>query len=293
MRADIPRIVVPFDGSSLSQRAVHAAGDLARRAGVPITMFGITIDEAERRKVLQAFDDLEPALGPDIKVDVVVDAMGAVVRVPGYVATSIAEEARRDGALVCMASHGRSGLGAALLGSTTEQVLREATEPVVVVGPHFQWRDTHAPEDGRLVVCLDGSPLSERALGPAGDWARQFHMTPWLIQVAQPLGMYAPDLARDSEAWETNYVRRLSHAVPHAEYEVLHAHDVAGELADLSDRWPVDLLVMASHGRSGLSRLALGSVTMKVVHHALCPVLVVPPDREVASVADEHTQAIP
>jgi nucleotide-binding universal stress UspA family protein len=288
MSAEIPRIVVPFDGSPLARRAVHAAGGLARRAGIPITVFGITNDEIERHEVLRAFDDLEPALSSDVSVDVVVDAVGAVVRIPGYVARSIAEEAGRDGALVCMASHGRSGLGAAILGSTTEQVLREATRPVVVVGPHFEGLGSHAPRDGRLVVCLDGSPLSERALGPARDWARQFHTTPWLVQVAQPLGMHAPDLVRYSEAGETNYVRRTSHVVPHSEYDVLHAHDVARELADLPNRWPVDLLVMASHGRSGLSRLTLGSVTMKVVHHAPCPVLVVPPDRTADVAVDEH-----
>jgi nucleotide-binding universal stress UspA family protein len=290
MSAEIPRIVVPFDGSPLSQRAVHAAGGLAKRAGIPITVFGITSDETERHEVLRAVDDLDSSLGSDVAVEVVVDAMGAVVRVPGYVARSIAEEAERDGAVVCMASHGRSGLGAAILGSTTEQVLRESPRPVVVVGPQFQWLGAHAPTDGRLVVCLDGSKLAERTLQPAGDWARQFHTTPWLIQVAEPIGTYAPDFSRDNDAWETNYVRRLSHGVPHAEYEVLHGHDVARELADLPNRWPVDMLVMASHGRSGLSRLTLGSVTMKVVHHAPCPVLVVPPDRTVGAAIDEQVQ---
>ena len=58
---------------------------------------------------------------------------------------------------------------------------------------------------------------------------------------------------------------------------MLHSRHPANELAELADRWPVNVMVMATHGRSGWSRLTLGSVAMNVVHHATCPVLLVPP----------------
>ena len=279
MIADFSRIVVPIDGSALSVSAAHAAAGLASRAGVPITLFGLTFDEINRHEVLRSIEDFEESARTECSIEVVVDAMGPVVRVPGYVATSIVEEAQRDGALVCMASHGRSGVGASVLGSTTEQVLRDSAQPVLVVGPHHRWPGTHAPQDGRVVVCLDGSELSERSLVPAHQWAERFGLTPWLVQVSEPIGMSSPDAVRTGDAWETNYVRRLAHGVPRAEYDILHSHDAARELAELPGRWPVEILVVASHGRSGLSRLALGSVAMRIVHRASCPVLVVPPDR--------------
>jgi nucleotide-binding universal stress UspA family protein len=288
MIADFSRIVVPVDGSALSLSAAHAAVGIARRAGLPITLFGVTFDESDRREVLDSIEEFKESAATGTPIDVVVEAMGAVTRVPGYAATSIVEEAQRDGALVCMASHGRSGVGAMVLGSTTEQVLRQSAQPILVVGPHYQWPSPHDPDDSRMVVCLDGSELSERSLVPASQWAQRFGLTPWLVQVGEPIGSYTPDVVRAGDAWETNYVRRLAHGIPHAEYDILHSHDAARELADLPGRWPVELLVVASHGRSGLSRLALGSVAMKIVHRAPCPVLVVPPDRSAAPGADQR-----
>ena len=279
MIADFSRIVVPIDGSALSLSAAHAAAGIARRAGLPITLLGKTFDEINRHEVLRSIEDFEESNPIGYPIDIVVDADGPVVLTPGSVASSIVEEAQRDGALVCMASHGRSGVGASVLGSTTEQVLRDSTQPVLVVGPHHQRPGTHAPNDGRVVVCLDGSELSERSLVPASQWAQRFGLTPWLVQVSEPIGTFAPDAVRSGDAWETNYVRRLAHRVPSAEYDVLHSYDAARELAELPGRWPVEILVVASHGRSGLSRLALGSVAMRIVHRATCPVLVVPPDR--------------
>jgi nucleotide-binding universal stress UspA family protein len=278
MIADFSRIVVPIDGSALSLSAARAAAGLARRAGLPVTLFGMTFDEINRHEVLRSIEDFEESNPIGYPVDVVVEAMGPVVRVPGYVASSIVEQAQRDGALVCMASHGRSGVGASVLGSTTEQVLRDSAQPLLVVGPHYQWPGLQAAHDGRVVACLDGSELSERSLVAASQWAQRFGVTPWLVQVSQPIGTFAPDVVRTGDAWETNYVRRLAHGVPNAQYDVLHSHDAARELADLPGRWPVEILVVASHGRSGLSRLALGSVAMRIVHRAPCPVLVVPPD---------------
>ena len=88
-----------------------------------------------------------------------------------------------DGALVCIASHGRSGVRAALLGSTTEDVLRESPRPVLVVGPRYErraWRD-----DEMLVACVDGSAFSEQAIA-AAEWSAVFGLPMWLVQVRAP-----------------------------------------------------------------------------------------------------------
>ena len=82
--------------------------------------------------------------------------------------------------------------------------------------------------------------------------------------------------------YETAYLRSLANGDPHIDFDVLHSTHPAHELADLADRSPVDLLVMATHGRSGWSRLTLGSVAMNVVHRARCPVLVVRPETPAA-----------
>ena len=58
--------------------------------------------------------------------------------------------------------------------------------------------------------------------------------------------------------------------------KVVDAGDAYGAILDCADSEHVDLIIMASHGRSGLSRMLIGSVTDKVIRGASCPVLVVP-----------------
>ena len=111
-------------------------------------------------------------------------SLGAAVTVDAYVADAILDEADVDGAVVCIASHGRGGLGAALLGSITEEVLRKSPRPVLVVGPRFEprpWR-----QDGMVVACVDGSPYSEQALPVAAEWSATFGSQLWLVHVAAP-----------------------------------------------------------------------------------------------------------
>ena len=117
-------------------------------------------------------------------VDVLVDVAGEAMTVGTYVADSILDEAEVDGALVCIASHGRGGLGTALLGSITEEVLRKSPRPVLVVGPKFEARPWR--QDGQIVASVDGSPFSEQAIPVAAEWSATFDLPLWLVQVAAP-----------------------------------------------------------------------------------------------------------
>jgi len=268
---DAPRLLVPTDGSDLSLHALEVASDLARRADIPLTVFGLVFDDADRDEIAGFVEARVRACADDLDATVEISAVGAVVTADGAVARTIVTEADRDGALVCIASHGRSGVGVAILGSTTEEVLRASERPVLVVGPRVEPVD-HPADEGRLVVCVDGSELAERAIEPAADVARQFRTTPWIVQAVSPPDLHAPAVG----AWESNYVRSLANRIPGAQYEVFHTDNVADELAGLPERWPVDAFVMASHGRGGIARLILGSVAMRVVQRGSRPVLVVP-----------------
>ena len=280
------RIVVPTDGSHLSELAAYAAGELARRASVPLTLFGVTYTEHDRDRLTKGLDDLVATLRHDVVVEVIIEAVGAVMSVGGYVADAILDEANLDGALVCIASHGRSGVGAALLGSITEEVLGGSPRPVLVVGPRYErrrWRD-----DEMLVACVDGSGLSEQAIAPAAEWSGALGLPMWLVQVAERSDAAAPNTIGSGDVFETAYVKHLAEVYPHVNYEVVHGDHPARELAELTDRSPVAVMVMATHGRSGWSRLRLGSVAMNVVHHALCPILIVPREPALLNGDIEH-----
>jgi nucleotide-binding universal stress UspA family protein len=270
------RIVVPTDESHRSELAAHAAGELARRASVPLTLFGVTYTERDRDRLAKGFDDLVATLRRDVAVEVIIQAVGAVMTVGGYVADAILDEANMDGALVCIASHGRSGVGAALLGSITEDVLRESPRPVLVVGPRYERRPW---DDAMLVACVDGSAFSERAIGPAAQWSAALDLPMRLVHVGERKRAAAPNAISGGDFDESAYMQHLAEVYPHVDYDLLHGDHPARELADLTDRSPVAVMVMATHGRSGWSRLRVGSVVMNVVHHAICPILIVPGER--------------
>jgi nucleotide-binding universal stress UspA family protein len=270
-----PRVVVPTDGSHLSESAAHAAAVLAQRVGVPLTLFGATYSEDERDDLANALNELITTLRRDLVVDVILDVLDSAVTVDSYVADAILDEADVDGALVCMASHGRSGLGAALLGSITGEVLRRSLRPVLVVGPRFEPRPW--TPDGMIVASVDGSPFSEHALPAAVEWSATLGVPLWLVQVAAPRKGPTPDNVARGDVSEFAYVKHLAERLGTANYDVLHSNHPAREFSDLADRWPVNVMVMATHGRSGWSRLTLGSMAMSVVHHATCPVLLVRP----------------
>ena len=137
-----------------------------------------------------------------------------------------------------------------------------------------------------VVACVDGSPFSEQALPVATEWSAMFGLRLWLVQIRAP-GTRLPDVDCGDYS-ETAYLRHLAEHSPDVHFDVLQSRHPADELADFAERMPVSVMVMATHGRSGWSRLTLGSMAMNVVHHATCPVLLVPPKDSGRDVHTDH-----
>ncbi|MEZ4674752.1 MAG: universal stress protein [Caldilineaceae bacterium] len=144
----------------------------------------------------------------------------------------------------------------------------------------------------KILVPLDGSELAKQALPHAEDLATRMGATLVLIQVVQPLTekmMVAPgfavtmqnepavdtavDEAHDRLATYVEHLHRL-----HISAETMVAiGDPAGKIVDYADGHKIDLIVMSTHGHSGITRWRYGSVTTKVLSAASCPVLVIRP----------------
>ena len=141
----------------------------------------------------------------------------------------------------------------------------------------------------RILVPLDGSELAEKALPSAGVLAQKFQAELILVQVLQLIPefvgglhgamVFHQQIVQDRQAADA-YLRSLGRQV----YELgawpirtvtLEAHSVADAITKLVCERSVDLIVMSTHGRSGLSRLAHGSVAGQVLHDAPCPVLLI------------------
>jgi nucleotide-binding universal stress UspA family protein len=174
--------------------------------------------------------------------------------------------------MICMTTHGRGRFRWAVAGSVAEEVIREARQPVLLVGPHAvgAWSDP----PGQIVVGVDSSPAAAGAVAPAIAWAEALGCELTLGYVAHPLDAGDALLADDFLTPLEKDVR--SAGIP-LHVRVERGSYVAGVLLDVADEPPATMLVMASRGRAGFARVALGSVTMAVVNGARCPVLVTPP----------------
>ncbi len=198
--------------------------------------------------------------------------------------------------LVIMASHGRSGIQRWLLGSVAEKVLRGTSNPLLLIRAA-----ENAPADGQaglksIVVPLDGSKVGELALLPALELARSLKIDMVLAGAYElPAGAYyrGDDYPASAAAFIPSYtelveamsqetrqyidskVKELSaQAPPQVRGEILEGPP-AERIIDLAQSTKDSLIVMCTHGRSGIGRWMLGSIAEKVARHAENPVLII------------------
>lgn len=172
--------------------------------------------------------------------------------------------------LVMISSRGRGGFEGWLLGSVTTKVVRTSSKPVLVVGGRL-------PETlSRFLVCLDGSEASERAL----DWALELASAVGASLVLYRFFPHATSLesyqasSQEAEEYLAEIASRHQALVSQT---VVKQTDGPGYIAELADELQADIVFLGSRGqRSRAARWLLGSVAEDLVHHASCPVMVVP-----------------
>ena len=261
-------VVVPLDTTPRAASALGVASALARRTGAALELVTVTspgFDTLEHEVALKT-----AAAGVDLPCSWRVIESNEV-----EVALADAVNGVPD-AVLCMATHARTGIARAALGSTAEAVLRLVDQPVMLVGPHA----VVPPHWDVVQVCVDTpSALSRRAVPAALALARVLGARLWLTEV-QP----ARELRTGDDVPETAGLAAMA-AVLHGdgidvEWEVFHGDDVVDELLRAQTTLAASVLVTTTHARVGVTRAALGSVTTGLVHRATCPVLVVPPPHD-------------
>ena len=263
----ISKIVVPLDGSPLATQALGPARSLAEATDASILLLTTHWDDGVGGAQVHLEQQAEH-LGFD-RVDTVVVHDRAAP-------DSILVQGHDAATLVCMATHGRSGLGQAVVGSVAEAVIRASLHPVLLVGPSID-RAWKLAQPGNLLVAVDGSTTSEAVVPVASDFAQMLHLSPCIVQVL-PAGK---DIVERSTDAESAYVRgiaaRWSEARTSSHWQLLRALDPAAAMVDYERRLPATLVAMATHGRTGIGRVAIGSVATRVIRHSHCPVLVTRP----------------
>lgn len=263
------RIIVPVDGSAESWRAAGLGRSLADRFAAVLEIVSGVSFTWERQPVRDELKAMVAAQGwGDEVVVTVLDAWEHGVA--HAIATHVESQ---HGALVVMSSTGK-GRSAPLVGSVTDALVRELYGPILVVGP----RATKLDLEGPLLVCVDGSHTSESILGAAGSWAVALHLTPWVVSVAEPVTVKVPGETVIETAYPHRVADRLSGMIERGvEFETLHGEHPDEAIVDYAERSGAALIAVATHGRTGLRRIAMGSVAMSIVHKAPCPVLLARP----------------
>lgn len=277
-------ILVPVDGSECADLAVDYAADIARRYDA--TVYVATVIDVRLVSTAPHYDTLRS------EATALVDSVANRLEARGVATTTVVRTSRPyqgvlmvaeeyDADLVVMGTHGRSGVDRYLLGSVTERVVRRSDVPVLTVRNRDEGGVSFPYDD--ILVPTDGSDGAAAAYGPAIDLASTYDATLHSLSVIETnaLGLETAPKGNDegpdeaarialeaveanaSQASVTNVVTEITLGSPDAEIRsYIREHDV-------------DLVVMGTHGRSGIPRYLLGSVAEKLVRTVSVPVMTV------------------
>lgn len=295
------RILIPLDGSKAAEKVLPYARTLAASLRIPVDLVEV-IDTS----------DITPHMSPhELRVlDTLLEdtvrisesyLQGVARGLPGIKVRCAVEKGKpaeviidRGGAdkntLIAIATHGRSGFNRWLLGSVAEKVLRGASNPLLLVRAGEEAKAEGEAALKRVIVPLDGSELAEsilptvvelaKTLKPEVLLVRAFNIS--AIMYARGEGYYLIDydavrkqfadeayayLEKKADELKRRGVEKVSFISPEG-YP-------ADEIISLGRKTSDDLIAMCTHGRSGVTRWVLGSVTESVVRHSGDPVLVI------------------
>ena len=195
-------------------------------------------------------------------------------------AGAIAEQARKSRArMIIMGSEGRAGLQRVFSGSVAEATLRATQRPLLIVKKS---RLTKPPAKA-ILVPIDFSKISERSVKHAWEIAKAEKETLVLFNVVTQSNRMVPfylrekfqqSLCKEEHRRIKQLARRLGIAPGRYRAIVIRGRDAAAAVAKEAKKLRVSMIVMGSHGRSGLTHLLLGSVAEKILRCAACPVLI-------------------
>jgi len=277
------RILVPTDGSAVADAAAEAAIALATRFDADLHVVhvlelgelppGVEDEEADEsavrgREAVSAVADRAADAGVGVTTTVVQDDEPIHRTILGYADAEAVD-------CIVAGTHGRTGLDRFVLGSVTERLLRESPVPVLTV--HEQ--TVVDPALDRVLVPTDGSAYASAAVDHAIELALATDAALHVVHVVDtgivdtgPIPGALDEVGR--RALQQAAERAEAAGVPSIERSLLTGTPHQ-EIVDYADENGVECIVMGTHGRTGVDRYLLGSVTERVVRLSDVPVLAV------------------
>jgi nucleotide-binding universal stress UspA family protein len=293
--------LVPLDGSAHAEQALTVAARLRKHAGAsphlvmvepPISVMAMDQEGSGERAMLS--DELRAQLREYLVTTAEELSTTHGLRthwalLAGWPPRSLAAYVHQHHIdLIVMTTHGRGGFSRFWLGSVADELLRRVSSPVLL------FRPSEAPPTAfdRILIALDESADLERALEPSialGRLTQGLRIT--LAQVVEPPSPWPSDLLglptrlspvrpeaerKVAAARLEQLAKRLREGGLPVDVKVVIGVGVAGQILQLARSEGSNLVVVGTHGATGVERLLLGSVADKVVRGATQPVLVVP-----------------
>jgi len=299
----LQRILVPLDGSHFAEHAIPLAVSIARRAGATVELVSVSPPpfSSTHMRGVRLYDDALLREGAMAHHRYLTDCVARVherlgvgcteLVLVGTIFERLVEHVAASGTdLVVMTTHGGGSPSVSWLGSVSDRMVREATVPILLVRPSAATDILgNDPQLQRILVPSDGSRAAERVLANAvqlaglyGGEVTLYGVIPSHAGVPHALFGSPNPVDEEAEAADEEALRlqlqecagraRTAH-VPVAVVVERHRH-VATAIADAAARHGVNLVAMATHGRGGVRRLLLGSVTDKVLRTSVLPLLV-------------------
>lgn len=285
------RVLVPLDGSTAAEFAIRFGADLALKHDADLLLLYL---EHVTVPVGDAGDNGDSDGPSPDQIREYLAGLHREIRASGVRVFEHMQQSRdlRDALLqfveteragvMVLSTQGRTGMLRWLFGSHVEKALETMPIPVMLVRPLYQ----------KIVVPLDGSRWSERAIPRAKEIARVHDAELLLLHVyQQKAGDYAGQwaLAGQQQIADQTYDQlreqlvslrnRLRQEGLQAREVMVRSNNPAQAIVDFVDSEDgINMVVMSTHGRTGLSRWLLGSVAQKVVKSARWPVTLVHPD---------------
>jgi nucleotide-binding universal stress UspA family protein len=290
-----PQIMIPLDGSAFAEAALGQAADVAARLRATVHL-------------VMVYDEANPvATVRDYLAHVASDARVAKLNpvtalLSGDVVTALDKYARSSRIdLIVMSTHGRSGIVRAWLGSVADELIRRTNIPVLLLRSGGQ-PQRHGLSTRKVLLPVDGSEFSEALIATAVALAGHDDTHYTLLRVllppppvslgdaiATPLPQYGlDDLRTDAEDHLRGLAASLRMEGLTVDTELVVQPDVAAAIREYALRTGVDLIAMVTHGLYGWKRLALGSVSDRILRDTTVPLMVLYPEPKSAQ-AIHHT----
>lgn len=295
------RILVPMDGSKTAENVLPYARAFAGSFKVPVELLAVVdigelamrIAPEKGRYIDTLIEDSLRHAGNYLK-QIARTFSGANVSCSvkkGRAEEVIIETAASDkGTFIAMATHGRSGLDRWLLGSVAEKVLRGAKNPLLLIRASDEAKTEGEATLKNLIVPLDGSEMAESVLPAVVEIAKKLSLQVVLFRAySMPYSAYTggegyyafnfEELVAGVKEDVLNYLQKKTEELKKRGVEKVSCELKEGlsadEIMSFAKRTPNSLIAMCTHGRSGVQRWVLGSVTETVVRHSGNPVLIV------------------